>query len=168
MEGRRQLLLALLYQTAAEQIQKPGQPQLAVDDRTAALVGIVDTDVEHPRKVLDKQFHIGTEAVDTTPLSKTRQAPPDAVPRRHSGARAAPGLSTGRAAFRKPRHHKTLHTPDKTHIGRFQAFKIALSGAAFQRHAKQFHNSQSTRRGNGGASPQSRTPRAGRNSVPRL
>lgn len=166
MEGRRQLLLALLYQTAAEQIQKPGQPQLAVDDRTATLVGI--TDVEHPRKVLDKQFHIGTGAVDTTPLSKTRQAPPDAVPRRHSGARAAPGLSTVRAACRKPRHHKTLHTPDKTYIGRFQAFKITLSGAAFQRRAKQFHNSQSTRCGNGGASPQSRTPRAGRNSVPRL
>ena len=64
-EGRRRLSLALFNQRVAQQIQKPCQPQLAVDDPTAALDGIVDTDIEHPREQLDQLFHIGTGTVDT-------------------------------------------------------------------------------------------------------
>ena len=72
-EGRRRLSLALFNQRVAQQIQKPCQPQLAVDDPTAALDGVVDADIEHPREQLDQLFHIGTGTVDTPSHAGTMQ-----------------------------------------------------------------------------------------------
>ena len=72
-EGRRRLSLALFNQRVAQQIQKPCQPQFAVDDPTAALDGVVDADVEHPREQLDQLFHIGTGTVDTPSHAGTMQ-----------------------------------------------------------------------------------------------
>ena len=73
-EGRRlSLPLALFNQRVAQQIQKPRQPQLAVDNCTATLDGVVDADVEHPREQLDQLFHIGTGTVDTPSHAGTMQ-----------------------------------------------------------------------------------------------
>ena len=58
------LSLAVGDQIVAQEIQKTGQTQLAVDDGIAALFRIVDTDVESSGKHIDKCRQIDPCTVD--------------------------------------------------------------------------------------------------------
>lgn len=69
------LSLAAFDQMIAQEVKKPHQPQFAIDDRTAALDGIVDADIEHPREQLDQLFHVGTGTVDTAVRRRQDEAP---------------------------------------------------------------------------------------------
>lgn len=59
------LSLATFDQMIAQEVQKPCQPQRAIDDYTAASDGIVNAEIEHPREQLNQLFHIGPGTVDT-------------------------------------------------------------------------------------------------------
>ena len=48
--------MAAFDQMIAQEVQKPHQTQFAVDDPTAALDGVVDADVEHPREQFDQRI----------------------------------------------------------------------------------------------------------------
>ena len=57
-------MLTVFHEAVAQEIQKPGQPQLAVDDGMAALLRIVDTDIESSGEHIDECRQIDPCAVD--------------------------------------------------------------------------------------------------------
>lgn len=57
-------MLAVFHEAVAQEIQKPGQPQLAVDDGMAALLRVVDPDIESSGEHIDECRQIDPCAVD--------------------------------------------------------------------------------------------------------